>query len=97
MSLLLFVFLMTIGLTLGQVQDGPEDTCPPSDLISPYCTCSKGCDLCPAMIECSDILNIEQLRAVFRNTPDWTFWHLNIVNSTFQYLPSDVIVEKRVR
>ncbi|KAG8195728.1 hypothetical protein JTE90_002989 [Oedothorax gibbosus] len=99
MLLKLFVFLIvsTTVLTLGQVQNDPETICPPADLLSPYCKCSKGCDLCPATVECSDVLNFGDLEAVFRNTPDWTFWHFSIVRSSFPYIPANAIVEKRVR
>ncbi|GBO00308.1 hypothetical protein AVEN_88553-1 [Araneus ventricosus] len=70
--------------------------CPPPETISP-CTCSKSCEVCEAMVKCTNILNSDQLDEVFRKSTDWTFWTFYIENSTFMYLPSNAIVEKKVR
>ncbi|KAF8768383.1 Slit like protein [Argiope bruennichi] len=77
-------------------QRAPSSICPPAEDISP-CICSKSCDICEVMIKCSNILNSNQLNEVFRKSTDWTFWTFYIENSTFMYLPSNAIVEKKVR
>ncbi|KAG8195731.1 hypothetical protein JTE90_002992 [Oedothorax gibbosus] len=94
-KLLVFLIVTVVGFTLGQ--KGPETICPPADLLGQNCACSKECDTCPAMIECSDIVDIYEFEDMIENTGDWTFWHLSIVRSVLQYLPANVIVKKRVR
>ncbi|CAL1294384.1 unnamed protein product [Larinioides sclopetarius] len=92
----LVIYLLLLNFSAVFCQTDVSTICPPPETISP-CTCSKTCEACEAMVKCTNILNSDQLDEVFRKSTDYTFWTFYIENSTFMYLPSNAIVEKKVR
>ncbi|GFY17875.1 uncharacterized protein TNCV_3383681 [Trichonephila clavipes] len=92
----LILLISFLGWYTVVSQGDPSTICPPEDLISP-CICTKNCLLCPAQVKCSNILHHDELQGVFEKSEDWTFWNFYIENSVFMYIPSDFIVEKRIR
>ncbi|GFT42062.1 uncharacterized protein NPIL_607251 [Nephila pilipes] len=92
----MILFITFLEWYIAASQGDPSNICPPEELISP-CNCTKACPLCDAQVRCTEILNHEDLKKVLEKSTDYSFWNFYIENSVFMYIPSDVIVEKKVR